>query len=519
MAAEEAQLKVCRVSTVVPAIPTVRHRMFLSIFDLYSVASNNMRFLLFYKPTASTTEKEFCVIVENLKRSLSLVLVDFYPFAGRLQLKGRESGRPEIDCNDGGVDFVEASTDMTFQDVETNDFQHTNFFQQLVPTRNQNYEAPLLSIQCKTDISRLVQVTGFLGGGICVGIRLHHVIADGKSFSHFMECWAEQSRGIPVSKRPRHMRTVFKREKQNHISLTSKQVLTHLSKEAHVSSFSRDNLLPVKYAGSTRNASEENMKYAGGTGNASEENMKYAGSTRNASEENISTIHKSTREETKLEVSAFHFSEKMIKKLKQQSGTLSSFIAVAAQFWRCIMKAREVPEEERVAFKVVAECRGRVKPHLPPTYFGNCVSFGYAQTSAKELLDQDIRFAARLIQEIINSCTTEEYIDNQVDWYESQLSTRGHFTTENLSGVRYIVHTISSPKFGLYEIDHGWGSPLSVQDAFMDTSNMIGGLFLFAGREGGIIVSTQLPHHQMETLKQILMIIPDYPRSNNRSLL
>eukprot|EP00253_Pinus_taeda_P007615 PITA_07615 len=508
MAAEEAPLKVCRVSTVVPAIPTVKHRMFLSIFDLYSVASNNMRFLFFYKPTASTTEKEFCVIVENLKRSLSLVLVDFYPFAGRLQLKGRESGRPEIDCNDGGVDFMEASTDMTFQDVETNDFQHTNFFQQLVPTRNENYEAPLLS----------VQVTGFLGGGICVGVRFHHVIADGKSFFHFMECWAEQSRGIPISKRAHHMRTVFKREKQNYISLTSKQVLTHLSKEAHVSSFARDNFLPVKYAGSTGNASEETMKYAGSTGNASEENMKYAGSTGNASEENISTIHKSTREETKLELSAFHFSEKMIKKLKQRSGTLSSFIAVAAQFWRCIMKAREVPEEERVAFKVVADCRGRVKPHLPPTYFGNCVSFGYAQTSAKELLEQDIRFAARLIQEIINSCTTEEYIDNLVDWSEYQLSSRGHVTTEKLSGVRYIVHTMLATKFGVYEIDHGWGSPLSVQDAFMDTSNIMGGLALLAGRGGGITVSTQLPRHQMETLKQILMIIPDYPRSNNRSL-
>lgn len=290
------------------------------------------------------------------------------------------------------------------------------------------------------------------------------------------------------------MRTVFKRDNENYtlpnILFTNKRVLTHLSKEARVSSFTRD------------------MKYAGSTGSPSEENSR-----------DISTIHKSMKKETKLEVSAFHFSEKLIKKLKERSGALSSLIAVAAQFWRCIMKAREVGEEERVAIKVIAECRGRVKQHLPPTYFGNCVSYGYAQTTAKELLEQDIRFSARLIQEIINSCTTEEYINNQVDWCESQLSMNsGQVTFKKLSGVRYIVHTMMSPKYLVYNIDYGWGSPLSVQDAFMDT-NTIGGLCLLAGRGGGITVSTQLPRHQMETLKKILMIIPDYPRSNNRSLL
>lgn len=485
MAASQIKVKVSRVLTVAPAIPTVKHRMFLSSFDLGLVPYNNMRFLLFYKPTPTTRQKEFSVIVENLKRSLSLVMVDFYPFASRLYLKGGESGRPELDCNDGGVDFVEASIDMAFQDVENNDFQHKNFFQELAPTRNQNDETSLLS----------VQVTAFLGGGICVGVRFHHVIADAKSFWHFMECWAEQSRGIPTSKKPRHMRTVFKRDKQNYtipnISLTAKQVLTDLSKEAYISSFTRDDLLPRKC---TSNTSEENSA-------------------------NITTIQKSMKEETKLEVSSFHFSEKMIKKLKERSGTLSSFVAVAAQFWRCIMKAREVPHEEYVDIEVVAECRGRVKPPLPQTYFGNCVSYGYARTTAKELMEQDIRFAARLIQEAINSCTTEEYINNQIDWCESQLSSRGQVVTENLLGTRYIVHTMMSPKFLVYEIDYGWGSPLSVQDVFMDASNIIGGLYLFAGRGGGITVSTQLPRYQMESLKQILMIIPDYPRSNIRSSL
>jgi len=65
-----------------------------------------------------------------------------------------------------------------------------------------------------------------------------------------------------------------------------------------------------------------------------------------------------------------------------------------------------------------------------------------------------------------------------------------------------------SPKFPVYEVDHGWGRPLSVQAAFLPE---IGQMMLFPGREGGksIAVSTKLPRHQMETLKQILMVIPD----------
>jgi hypothetical protein len=145
MAEDQIKVNVSSLSSVAPAVPTVKHRMFLSSFDLGTLVASNMRMLLFYK-----TEKEFSTIVDNLKRSLSLVLVDFYPFAGRLDMKGGESGRPELDCNDGGVEFVEASINMALQDLENNDFQHKAFFNQLVQTRHEHADASLLSIQaCK----------------------------------------------------------------------------------------------------------------------------------------------------------------------------------------------------------------------------------------------------------------------------------------------------------------------------------------------------------------------------------
>ena len=123
MVEDEMKVQVSRVSTVVLAIPTSKNSMFLSTNDISKIPYNNVDILLFYKtPDVTHAEKDFPLIVEKLKASLSLVLVDFYPFAGRLDMKGGESGRPQIDCNDEGVEFVEATIDVSFQDVEMDDF-------------------------------------------------------------------------------------------------------------------------------------------------------------------------------------------------------------------------------------------------------------------------------------------------------------------------------------------------------------------------------------------------------------
>lgn len=478
MAEDQVQVKVSRVSMIAPAIPTVKHRMFLSSIDLSMIATNNMRKLLFYK-----TQKEFSTIVDELKGSLSLALVDFFPFAGRLDIDGGESGRPEVDCNDAGAEFVEAAIDIVFEHLEKDEFQHKSFFKELVQTRDKSYDASLLSIQ----------VTAFQGGGICIGVNFHHVIADGASFWHFMKCWAELSRGLPISENPCHMRTYYKRDKESYsipkISVRAEEVVNDRIKEAQILRFTRDDLLPMK-------------------------NSEISLSTSDPSRNMNSSIQKPIKSEgTKLEITTFHFSEKMIESLKERSGASSSFVAVAAQFWRCVMEAREVPENEAVYFALAVDCRGRVNPPLPPTYFGNCICIGTARTTAKQLLGQDIGFAAALIQELIHSSNWEMQLNNRIDWVESQLCSCDKDRSVTIPNFpkyqgRYIVRVAMSPKFPVYDIDHGWGRPLNVQAAFLGE---IGGMLLFVGSEGrrSIALSTQLPQHQMERLKWILMIIPN----------
>jgi len=482
MAEEQVKIKVLSVSTVAPAIPTVKHSMFLSNLDLIWIPVANVQTLLFYK---INPEMEFTTVTDVLKRSLSLVLMDFYPIAGRLSTKGSgETGRPEINCNDGGVEFVEASIDVAFEDLEKDGFRHKRFFQELLPTRDgskfENYEGPLFS----------VQVTGFRGGGICIGSTLHHVVADGSSFWHIMTCWAECNRGSPISKRPEHMRTIFKREEKinctiPNISFRAEEVVIDDIKGAQIFKFMRDDLQPKN------------------------EEIKMSESDANINTD--SSVQEYMNDQTEdLEICSFHFNEEMIGKLKARAGASSSFVAISAHFWRCVTRAREVPEKEAVDFGMLANSRGRVKPPLSPTFFGNCVCMGFARSRTKQLLGQDIRFAAALIQELIKSCTTDEQLNTLIDWVGYRLGSGSPLPSlgaETLGG-RYFVGAAYSPKSPVYELDYGWGKPLNAQTA---TINGIGGMILFPGRDGerSIDISTRLPRQQMETLKRILMIVPD----------
>ncbi|XP_057833148.2 hydroxycinnamoyltransferase [Cryptomeria japonica] len=461
----QAQVKVHTISTVAPTIPTERHSMFLSNLDLLWLPINNVQRILFY---TISPENQYSSIVESLKKSLSSVLVYFYPLAGRLD-KG-ESGRPEIDCNDAGVEFLEASIDMPFSSLERDGFQYKPFFQNLVPKVH-----PLQDHNCSTPFLS-VQVTSFEEGGICIGTTLHHVIADGNSCWHFMKSWAECSRGLPVSNPPLHCRTVFKLENKKPIPISYKphDVVINGIPGAQIYKFLPDDL----QQNSEKTSAEQALELEVGI-------QKWLG-------HNTEPIY-----------STFCFTEKMIRDLKQQNGTSSSFIAVAAQFWRCLTRAREVPDEEPVVFALLADCRSRVKPPLPKAYFGNCLSSGIVRTAAKTLLGNNLCFAASLIQELINFCTTEEQIKNTVDWLESPDSGLAWLFHE-FAGLCF-TNVVSSHRFPVYEIDYGWGRPLNVQTASINEN---GAMVLFAAKDdgGSIVVSTRLPKHQMEILTHLLSV-------------
>lgn len=136
-------------------------------------------------------------------------------------------------------------------------------------------------------------------------------------------------------------------------------------------------------------------------------------------EESKEIVKKWVDHETELAYSTFHFTEEKIQLLKQKTGASSSYVSVAAQFWKSIMKARQVPDEEMVFFALLADCRRRVKPPLSTAYFGNCICVGVVETSAKKLKNEDVRFAAEVIKAGVDSCTEEVELNHFMDWLES----------------------------------------------------------------------------------------------------
>ncbi|KAJ0030100.1 hypothetical protein Pint_14403 [Pistacia integerrima] len=163
-------------STIIhPAQETPKHRLKMSIMDSLTTAGHVPTVHFYQRPESNGEDGSSFFEAEVLKEALSKVLVAFYPIAGRLARD--ENGRLEIDCNEEGVLFFEAQTNCVLDDLGdfTPSFKISNLFQKL----------NLLTIS-------------LLCGGVCLGIGLHHAVADGPSGIHFINTWADVARGLPI---------------------------------------------------------------------------------------------------------------------------------------------------------------------------------------------------------------------------------------------------------------------------------------------------------------------------------
>ncbi|KAL2892718.1 Benzyl alcohol O-benzoyltransferase [Bienertia sinuspersici] len=88
---------------VTPDNPTPKHSLYLSNLDDQKFLRFSIKYLYLY-------EKGVCV--ENLKLSLSKILTEYYPLAGRLRSANNNNDQKlEVDCNGEGALFAEAYID------------------------------------------------------------------------------------------------------------------------------------------------------------------------------------------------------------------------------------------------------------------------------------------------------------------------------------------------------------------------------------------------------------------------
>ncbi|KAK9119982.1 hypothetical protein Scep_018075 [Stephania cephalantha] len=189
-----------------PCPPTTKHHRPNHAFDLaltpissptlsrhlclHTVGNSNNEFVLVSDPNDLKSLGLLCFRHETrrplsqcstcLKRSLSKCLTKFYPLAGRIK------DDVSVDCNDSGVDYLEAKvTNCTLLDVITN--PNIPSLKQLLPCEPHihDLESPLL----------LVQVNRFQCGGIAIGVCISHKVADASALGMFVNGWSCTARG------------------------------------------------------------------------------------------------------------------------------------------------------------------------------------------------------------------------------------------------------------------------------------------------------------------------------------
>lgn len=126
-----------------PCAPTPNHSLYLSNLDDQKFLRFSIKYLYIFNKSVS---------LELLKSSLSRVLVDYYPLAGRLKTTSTEDDHKlEVDCNREGAVFAEAFMDTTAEElVESSKVPNKSWRKLLYKVEAQSFvDVPPLVVQVR----------------------------------------------------------------------------------------------------------------------------------------------------------------------------------------------------------------------------------------------------------------------------------------------------------------------------------------------------------------------------------
>ncbi|KAJ4809735.1 HXXXD-type acyl-transferase-like protein [Rhynchospora pubera] len=402
--------------------PQAPRQIHLSAWDvpLLSVHYNQKGLLFAYPPDISLEQ-----IIQRLRSSLEEALFHFYPASGRLRVLTCEGGgvtcHVEVGIEGEGAEFVHAVADgIGIADVVAADGRDLpqflkDFFPLDLAVNFDGCTNPLLAVQ----VTELID-------GVFIGLTFNHVIIDGTSFWHFFNAWAEIARcqaagkEVVLSQPPVHDRWFIEGYGEPPIRLP------YSSPAQFVVRFSPPPLLSDRM---------------------------------------------------------FHFSRESLVNLKERAnqecgkGTISTFQALSALMWRCITRARRLTFEQKTSWLMSIQNRTRLQPPLSPNYFGNSFSTVSTTTTAGELLDNNLGWAAWLVHQIISN-HTDSAIRNIVHKYMENSYVVNIRTID-------IIHSVmmgSSPRFDVYGCNFGWGKALAVRSG--SSNKFDGKLMAFPGWNG-----------------------------------
>lgn len=416
----------------------------LTFFDLAWLRFPPVHCLYYYELSNPNTQFSHSLL-PKLKHSLSLTLQHYAPFAGNL-IWPNDSSIPIISYVKGdAISLTVAESPADFYHLSGTDLCAATACHNLIPQ---------LEISNERDSVAALQITLFPNGGFCIGITTHHAVIDGKSAVLFIKAWAQICKNGGES------------------SLLSSE-LKPLYDRTIINDPSRFAEIYAKQWEDSHGPNNRSLK---------------VWDFEVPLTESVRGIFDLTRSD--IEKLRQLMRTQMTKKKEQHNQAhISTFSLTMAYVWNCLVKAEEIAENKKICLIFGVDCRSRLKPTVPDTYFGNCIAPGITSSvEAKGLLSEEgFLVALNTIGETVKRLENG-VLDGAEDWVSGILN--------DFSGGK--IYTIAgSPRFEFHNTDFGMGRAKKVDISSIDRTGAISFMDSRNG-DGGIQIGLVLKKHQME---------------------
>lgn len=520
MAQQKSTVKIVEVCKVAP-VPAVASEatppksLSLTFFDMLWLRLPPIQYLSFYEfPTPENTNTNTTAffhsdMLPRLKHSLSLTLQHFLPLAGTLSWP-ESSHKPVVNYIEGdAISFTvaESGADDFYRLTDTVEFIESRAYHPLVPNLALSEDrAALLALQ----------VTLFPNRGFSFGITMHHAVVDGKTMYLFVKSWSHICQSLASS-------SEYSRAVSLPPELTPFFDRTVIKGQSRLEAIYSKQLLDLDRGPNNRSLMFWQLKEVS------------AESVRGTFQLTRANIEKLKRQ---------------LAKSTNQQLHISTFCLACAYIWVCLVTTGEINEGLMfLCFQV--DCRsGRIEPHIPSTYFGNCIASKDFFAETKELkgkhgLEVAVKSLAQAIKNLENDNNSflngAEYwlfpfifmlfwrtnsraagrLYATICWVVKLLMSFWHsgitfgtlyyaayrvlkivifFCYNGIAGRIYSV--AGSHRFEVYTIsDFGWGKPKKVD---MVSIERTGAISLCQARNGdGVEVGLVLEKHRMEAFASL----------------
>ncbi|KAH7567229.1 hypothetical protein JRO89_XS07G0035200 [Xanthoceras sorbifolium] len=422
-------------SLIFPDTPTPNHSLYLSNLDDQKFLRFSIKYLYLFKKSVS---------LDVLKYSLSKLLVDYYPLAGRLRTSREDDQKLEVDCNGEGAVFASA-----FMDISAEEFL------ELSRKPNRSWRKLLYKVEAHSflDVPPLVvQVTNLRCGGMILCTAINHCLCDGIGTSQFLQAWAhvtaKPNLDLPIT--PFHTRHVLKPRNPPQVSYTHDV---------------------YNSTNTTRNSANDSAR-----GDVVTEINQYLQSQ-------------------PLVPASLTFTPSHILHLKRQcspSLKCTTFEALASHTWRSWVRSLDLSPSLNVKLLFSVNVRRKLNPEIPQGYYGNGFVLGCAQTSAGELVSTNLYNGVKLVQQA-KSTLTDDYVRSMIDLLEDK-------TVKTDLSASLVISQWS--RLGLEDLDFGEGKALHMGPVTSD----IYCLFLpVVGSFDSVTVLVSLPESVVEKFEYFMM--------------